>query len=214
VVLVVNSGTAASDGPSSIDVIDPEVLRVVATIPLGATRAGGKLAITADGARAFVGGTDFVGGRDRSELYLVDIAGIDAELGNAASATLPGRALRDAANPLRLDRSPRAPFTDAILGLALSPSDHYLYAVNFNASMLFLVEVTAGLELKVQDRLDLARGADPAAFENTAQLVAVRPGTSGLDYRGPDLYLVTMNFQDPVRAANRTALEAVTTDKH
>ncbi len=214
VVLVLSSGTGSSDGPCSVDVIDPTALRVVATIPLGATRAAGQIAVTPDGRRAFIGGSDFIGGRDRSEVYEIDLVGIEAELGNATPRVLAQRAVRDASNPIRLDRSPRANSTDFIASLAVSPSGRYLYAVNFNASFFYVVEIESGLPVTVQGRLDLARNGTPENFENNPQNLVVRPGTPGVDYDGPDIYVSLLNFLDPLVPDNRTALEGITTDKH
>ena len=210
--LVLNVGTSGNVGPASIDVINPATLTVVANIPLGATRPNGMV-VTPDGTRVFVGGSDVVGGANRSELYLALILGLESELGNNATATLANLAIRDASDPILLDTGAVNTSFDDIPSLAVSPSGNYLYAVNFNAAQMYILEVTTGLLITQQGLLDLSRGNDPTAFQNNPQVVVVRPETAGVDFTGPDLYLGVINFQG-LAGGSTTGIEAVTTGKH
>lgn len=200
-VLVTNAGPMGQAG--SIDVLDPVTMIKVGTIrfPAAATNPAGTVAVSPDGTRGYVGA------QSDDCVYLLDLAGLGDLVGATAAADLSARFLGGyelgaAAGPSYISR------------VALSHSGDYLYAVDMNASALYVLDLTRPeLGATVSG---FARSGLPSNFEGLASLVAVRPGEPGVDFQGPSVYVLTINLAAADRAiANvSVALDAVTVDRH
>lgn len=200
VVLVTNNGVYGT-GTSSIDVIDPVSLRLVATIPLGQRNASGPVVVSSDGRRGYVGSGS------AAQVYVLDLTNLGDELANLTTTSRPTRYL----GGYTLPGGGAFAFVSSV---ALSDSGAYLYAVNFNASELHVVDLggTPGHAATVRG---FVRTGDPSNFENLASKIVVRPGVPGVDFQGPSLFVATINL----RVADRTitnvkgALDSVTVDR-
>ncbi len=103
-----------------------------------------------------------------------------------------------------------------VSGVAVSSSGNYLYAVNFNASAMTVLDISGKTPVSAGVATGFARKGDPAKFEGTASLLGVRPGTPGVDFTGPALYVATINLATADRTvANVTVvLDTVGCDKN
>ncbi len=198
--LVTNTGAYGVPG-ASIDVIDPGTFRVVATIPFASGTPNGRVEVSTDGTRGYVAS------QSEAEVYVLDLEQIGLELGNQAKTTLPARNLGGFALPTN------AAF-NFVSSIALSHTGNYLYAVNFNESVLHVIDLAnPGVGASVTG---FARSGIPASYEGLANTLAVRPGVPGVDFQGPSIYVMTINLA----AADQTvtnvsvALDTVTVDKH
>lgn len=198
--IVTNTGPYAT-GPASLDVIDPDTARIVGTIPCGPRNPVGTLVVAPDGRRAYLGS------QSAAEVYLFDLEGLSALKGNASSQDLSARFLGGYSLP-------GAGSTHFVSGLAVSASGRYLYAVDFNESRLWALDLTQP-ELVFESRT-FARGGTPANFENQANLLARRPGVPGVDFSGPALWLLTINLRASERADANVSfvLDGVEFDKN
>jgi hypothetical protein len=198
-VLVTNTG-AFGAGPSSIDIIESATLRFVGTIPLGARNAGGPVVVSPDGRRGYVAS------QSSAEVYVLDLTDIGDEVQNQAAKPLPGRYLGGYALPAT------GP-VGYVSGLALSRTGNYLYAVNFNASELIVVDLASpGYAARV---VGFARTGDVSNYEGLASKVAVRPGVPGVDFQGPSILVATVNLAaaDQTVTNVKSVLDAVTVDR-
>lgn len=197
--LVTNAG--AFGGTSSVDVIDAASLIHVATIPLGQRSATGRVVVSPDARRGYLGS------QSAAEVYVLDLEAIGDEVQNQTTASRPARFLGGWTLPA-------SGAFGYVSSLALSHTGDYLYAVNFNASELFVLDLE---EPGLATRLDgFARTGDPASFEGLASLVAVRPGVPGIDYQGPSIFVGTINLAVPDRTITNVevVLDAVSVDRH
>jgi DNA-binding beta-propeller fold protein YncE len=200
VVLVTNTGLYGA-GPSSIDIIDPATLNFVGTIPLGARNAGGAVVVSPDGRRGYVASSG------AAEVFVLDLERLGDELANTAKKSLPARFLGGWTLPA-------SSAMGYVSGLALSHTGNYLYAVNFNGSELFVLDLASpGVAARVTG---FARTGNPASFEGLASKVVVRPGVPGTDFTGPSLFVATINLATADRTIVnvKTVLDAVTVDRH
>lgn len=200
-VLVTNVGPMGQAG--SIDVLDPATMIKVGTIhfPAAAVNPTGTVAISPDGARGYVGS------QSDDRVYLLDLAGLGDLVGATAAADLSARFL----GGYELGA---AGVTSYISKVALSHTGDYLYAVDMNASALYVIDLTRpelGATVSGFTRSGLASN-----FEGLASLVAVRPGEPGVDFQGPSIYVMTINLAaaDRTIATVSVALDTVTVDRH
>lgn len=201
--LATNSGVFGS-GTSSIDVIDPISLQLKATIPCGRRDAAGPVSVSRDGRRGYLGS------QAAAEVYVLDLESLGDELANTAPTSRPARFLGGYTLPA-------AGSFAYVSGLALSHSGTYLYAVNFNQSELFVIDLTSSPRPGLAARATgFARSGNVANYEGLASKVLVRPGVPGVDFQGPSLYVATINLAaaDQTIANVKVALDSVTLDKH
>lgn len=199
VLLVTNSGPFGTD-VSSIDVIDPVSVRQVASIPLGARKATGPVVVSSDGRRGYVGS------QTAPEVYVLDLEGLGGEIANVTSQSRPARYLGGYSLP-------SAGASNYISSLALSRSGRYLYAVSFNGSELFAIDLAnPGVAARVQG---FVRGGDPTFYENLASRVVVRPGTPGIDFSGPSIFVGTISLRTADRTITdvKSVLDSVSVDR-
>lgn len=202
-ILCTSSGTFGA-GTSSIDVIDPVSLQLKATIPLGRRDAAGPIVVSKDGRRGYLGS------QAAAEVYVLDLSNLGDELQNPTTTARPARYLGGYTLPTTGGFA-------YVSGLALSHSGTYLYAVNFNQSELFVIDLTTspqpGLAAKATG---FKRSGNVANYEGLASKVVVRPGVPGTDFTGPSLYVATINLAvaDQTITNVKVALDSVTLDRH
>ncbi|MCO5165135.1 MAG: hypothetical protein M9894_02050 [Planctomycetes bacterium] len=199
-VLVTNAGVYGS-GTSSVDVFDATGARHVATIPLGQRNVSGPVVVSPDGRRGYLGS------QSAAEVFVLDLEGLGGEAQNQTVTARPARFLGGWVLP-------GGGAFAYVSGLALSHTGDHLYAVNFNASELYVLDLTVpGLGARVTG---FARTGQPSNFEGLASKVAVRPGVPGRDFAGPSLFVLTVNLAvaDRTIADVKVALDAVTVDRH
>lgn len=199
--LLVTCSGPFGTGPAAIDVIDPRGPAVVGRIDLGATNAAGRVVVSPDGTRGYVGDSS------AGLVHVLDLAGIGDLIGQPGTADL-------AARRLGAWGLPAAGPSQYVSSIALSHTGRYLYAASFNESAVHVVDLAApGVATIVRG---FARTGDPANFEGLSSLVAVRPGVPGVDFQGPSLLVGTINISptDQTIADVSIAIDAVELDRH
>lgn len=189
-VLCVNAGIGSvGSGASTIDVIDPVRGVLVLTIPLGAVNAGGAIAITPDSRRGFVGSQAL------DQVFELDLSNLDQQLANPSPAT-------DATRFVQAIALPGTGSLHFISGVAISSSGRYLYALDFNESLLSVFDLAlgAGKAALVGTITGFQRSGNPTTFVGNASLLAVRPGAPSVSFSGPSVFVGTINLA----AADRT----------
>lgn len=206
-------GGGIAQGEAAIDVIDAMTLQLVATVPLGrAALSFDALAI--DPSRRVA----FTGSAAARNLVAIDLAPLDALPPLAAGARpyrLDGSDARvggadarifDAERPLRLPARPNGPPQETCPGFAVGT------AFNALGSKLFATEfcdgtlTTVGVDLSGDPPVPVPRDAHfvvlgqshvaaPVGASGLGQpralgAIAVRPGVPGIDFRGPDVFVL------------------------
>lgn len=164
---------------SSIDLLDPATDTFSGNISLGkAYLSTGKIAVTSDGKRGFVGS------RTYGEAYEIDF------VGNTAVGTH--------ANPITITSNDAS--SDYISSLTLTYDDKYLFIASFDHSSIYVVDVSGASPVVNPELfpepfvLGFPKGVsaeNPTGVNTGVGSVAVRPGTAGLDFQGPDIYALT-----------------------
>jgi len=201
-VLVTCTGPFGS-GPGAVDVVDPVTLRRVGRIDLGARNPTGRVVVSPDGARGYLAS------QSAAEVYVLDLAGLEAVVGGTSSRDLSARFRGGYALPSRAA-------TNFVSSLAVSHTGRYLYAVSFNESALYVVDLTDAGHGLAADVRGFSRSGVPANFEGLANLVAVRPGEPGRDFTGPSLLVATINLAPADRTLTdvSVAIDAVAVSAH
>ncbi|RMG06690.1 MAG: hypothetical protein D6731_25180 [Planctomycetota bacterium] len=203
VLLVTNTGVYGGNA-ASIDVIDPDRAVLVGTLRFPSTQPTnptGRVVVSPDGRRGYVGS------QSAAEVYVLDLEGIGQALANQSPQDLSARFLGGYVLPSQAT-------TNFVSDLALSHTGNYLYAVSFNESALYVIDLLSeGIAAEVRG---FARTGTPANFEGLLNSIEVRPGVPGRDYAGASILGVTINLA----AADRTlanvsvALDRVSVDRH
>lgn len=199
--LLVTSSGLFGAGPSAVDVIDPRGPSLVGKIDLGPVNVAGRVLVSPDGRRGYLGS------QSGAEVHVLDLTALGDLIGQSGTADLSAR-------HLGAWQLPAAGSTNYLSRLALSHTGNYLYAVSFNESALYVVDLASpGLATVVRG---FARTGDPSAYEGLASLVAVRPGVPGVDFQGPSVLVATINLApaDQTIQDVKVALDAVTVDRH
>jgi hypothetical protein len=200
-VLVVNNGSfKLAPTQSSIDVIDPARDAVVANIPVAADNLASRLALTAD-ARAFLGSGN------QTRVYEVDISDLDAAVMQfqGQPATLGGR--------VTAYDVPAAFGGFFGASLAVSADGARLYAANGGVPDVYELTISTprGAVVNPTPLADARPNGQPFT-SGVIQALALRPGTPGTSFTGPDIFLGIRGIAPPDQATSgvRAALDAVT----
>jgi hypothetical protein len=200
-VLVTNTGVVAIKDAwavpkteGSVDVIDTALDCIVATYPLGLGAPSYKpVAITADGSRALLGSVAY------NSVYELDLTVLDDYVGSCPEAVPE---LRDAVlagpdDPIVVGSS-RERVKDFIVQVGLNWNGTRAYATGYNSGTLSILEVETrhGVPspkdptrvIRLTHALD---PQEPTQGEVGPGPLAVRPGRPGIDYTGPDLFVLT-----------------------
>jgi len=209
--IIVEGGYSALTD-AAIDVIDAETLALVATIPLGKAGLVGNLVLHPGGRLAVVGSMI-----DRW-LLAVDLAPLadplfpseaPAEgpvvLDGSAESGLANAVIRDASRPYEIPARGEGGADPAVCpglvaGLAFNHAGNLLYATDFCDGTLGMIGVADGASMTAPSLMETPRvdaltapGDTPEAIDappNGLGGVAVRPGDPGVDYSGPDVFVI------------------------
>lgn len=157
---------------SVIDIADPETMEITGSIPLGQVAASfHAAAVTIDGSLAFVGSSAF------GEVYEIDLINISA--------------LRGKNNPLMITDE-----SDYMTDVKLSQDNSHIFIASFEKSAVYPVDISDIANPEVKDPIVVGYSSDvttenPTGANTGAGPIAVRPGTRGIDYEGPDLFILT-----------------------
>lgn len=202
-VLVTNSGVLAIREAravplteAAVDVVDTDLDCVVATYPLGLTALSYKaIAVAPDRSRALVGSVAF------NSVFELDLTALQ-DLPAACPDSVPelaDRVLAAPENPIRTGFSGQTgkETNDFVVQIALSANGSRAYASGYNSGTLSVLEVEPAartpspkVPLAV---LPLTPPLDPehATVEDVGPgPLAVRPGRPGVDYEGPDVFVL------------------------
>ena len=98
--------------------------------------------------------------------------------------------------------------------LALSHTGNYLYAIEFNSSAVYIVDLA---NPSVAKRLTgFARRGNVANYEGLVNKLAVRPGVPGTAFSGPSILAMTINLATADQTVRnvKVVLDTITVDKH
>jgi hypothetical protein len=199
-----------------LEVLDPakgEIAGVYAFGPAGARNAA---AVSPDRLEAVVGRGDF--GFARGELFRVSLLDTDLAIANggASPMDLSGGILDGVADPIAMPFANAAmpPTGRFVSALAYSADGRQLFAISFNDSTVNAFDVPrGGKRPRHRRQVRLSRGSETAqTFGPNASVMALRPGTPGVDFHGPDLWVGTIGVVvDPQTFTTRAEIDAITT---
>ena len=200
-VLVTNTGVVAirnaqavplTDG--SVDVIDTELDCIVASYPLGLGAPSYKpIAIAPDGSRALLGSVAY------NSVYELDLTVLDDSLESCPDPVpqLEEAVLAGVEDPIVVGPS-LGTVNDFIVQVGLNWNGTRAYATGYNSGTVSILEVETregvASPKSVARVLVLSPPLDPLAptlEEVGPGPLAVRPGRPGIDYTGPDLFVLT-----------------------
>lgn len=177
--IVTNSGVlsiidarSVPETESSIDIVDPDELKVAATIPIGMAGASfHPIAVTYDGSLGFLGSHSY------GNVYEIDF--------------INRQVLRGIDNPISV-----ADGSDYITDMDLAVDNSYLFAASFEQSSVFPIDLTDIANPAIGDPFVVgypagATSENPSGANTGAGPMAVRPGSRGVDYEGEDLFILT-----------------------
>jgi hypothetical protein len=175
-VLDIVSGEAVPRSESSVDIFDATNGTLIANVPAGlAALSFTAPAVDAEGRFAYIGSSAF------SEVFQLDI---------------PQRTFtRGLSNPITLVSDADA---DYITGIALSPDNRRAYVGSFDTSSVVMLNLAASpvSAFSTPYVVGFPKGVtaeNPTGVNTGVGDIAVRPGTAGVDFKGPDIFILTGN---------------------
>jgi len=197
-----DNGVPLTEG--SVDVVDTERDCIVATYPLGlGAPAFAKIAIAeqeVQGGRVVRRG--YLGSAGFNHVYELDLTGLDAYLDTCPVPgdvpTLYSKVLAGPDDPIRATKDP-ANTPNFVGQTVVNHNATRAYATGLNSgtlAILALETATDGAGAPLPSRkspLRIIQATDPLPTQNESEPgpVAVRPGVPGVDYQGPDVFIVT-----------------------
>lgn len=196
------NGVALTDG--SVDVVDTELDCIIANSPLGLgapsfTRIG---IAEQSGKEGEIIRRGYLGSAAYNHVYELDLTGLDEFLGTCPEPEgvpkLFSKVLAGANNPIRATDEP-ANTPNFIVQVAVNHDGTRAYATGFNSGTLAILELETETDeagIPVPSRrspLRIIQATDPLPTQNESGPgpVAARPGVPGVDYQGPDVFVVT-----------------------
>ncbi len=197
-----DNGVPLSEG--SVDVVDTVHDCIVATYPLGlAAPAFEKIAVAE---QALPGGRmvrrGYLGSAGFNHIYELDLTGLDAYLDSCPSPgnvpRLDDKVLAGPDGPIRATRDPVGA-TNHVVQTVVNHNATRGYATGFDTGTLAVLELETATDAwgaplpSGKTPLRIIQAADPLPTQNESGPgpVAVRPGVPGVDYQGPDVFLLT-----------------------
>jgi len=192
-VLVTNTGTLAiRDGQgvpltsASIDVIDTTGDRIVANIPLGMAAPGmEEIALTPDHTRGFLGSVSY------NHVYELSLAGL-YDLVGTEPVEVPSRddlVVAGLDDPILVDAS--APMSNDLVAQVVVDSDgERAYAASFNSGHVAVLDLGTVPATPAEAVIAIVEPV-PSLGEVGPGPMALRPGRVGVDFPGPDLFVLT-----------------------
>lgn len=160
------TGVQLPQTASVLDEIDPNLLAVTRTLNLGEVAANFQsLALSSDQSTGFIGSSSF------SEVYAIDL---------------------DTFTALRGENNPILIFDDAIDYIndqEVAFGDQVLFVSSFNHSAVKAIDLTSPAYFVLPGILDFSFSGNPGL--TGAGPMALRPGQPGVDFQGPDLWVLT-----------------------
>ena len=192
-VLVTNTGTLAIRdgdgvplGPASIDVIDTTSDRIVANIPLGMAAPGmEEIALTPDHTRGFLGSVSYNHVYELSLTGLYDLVGTEP----AVIPLLDNLVIAGLDDPILVDDSP--PLTaDLVAQVVVDSKGERAYAASFNSGHVAVLNLGTVPATRRSMAIPVTEPV-PNLGEVGPGPMAIRQGTIGVDFTGPDLFVLT-----------------------
>jgi hypothetical protein len=211
ILLVTNTGVLAIRDENgvpltegSVDVVDTEQDCIVATYPLGlGAPSFAKIAIAeqeVQGGRTVLRG--YLGSAGFNHVYELDLTGLDAYLDTCPTPEnvprLEDKVLAGPDDPIRATRDP-VNTPNLVAQAVVNHNATRCYATGLNSgtlAILALETATDGQGAPLpsgKSPLSMIQATDPLPTQNEAEPgpVAVRPGMPGVDFQGPDVFVVT-----------------------
>ena len=161
-------GASLPETDSFLTELDPENLEILQSLNLGLVAANFQpMAVTQEGDRGFLGSSAF------SEVYEIDLEDFSV--------------VRGANNPIQIFDVA----TDFLSDQEISEDGQTLMVSSFNQSAVKRVDLREEEAIVLPEVLDFAFTGQPGV--TGAGPMALRPGTPGEDFTGPDLWLLTSN---------------------
>jgi len=197
-----DNGVPLTEG--SVDVVDTERDCIIASYPLGlGAPAFTKIAI---GEQEVQGGgvvlRGYLGSAAFNHVYELDLTGLGAYLDTCPAPgdvpILADKVLAGPDDPIRATKDPAN--TPNLVGqVVVNHNATRAYATGLNSGTLAILALEtatggAGAPLPSgKSPLRIIRATDPLPTQNESEPgpVAVRPGVPGVDYQGPDVFVVT-----------------------
>ena len=201
-VLVTNTGVvsiqdawAEPKTEGSVDVIDTESDCIVASYPLGLGAPSYKpIAITPDQSRALLGSVSY------NTVYELDLTVLD-DLPESCPESVPqldDAVLAGFENPIFVGLSPEERLKDFIVQVGINWNGSQAYATGSDSGTLSILEVETRVGVGSPKSAGHVQSLTPALDPQSPPLgevmpgpLAVRPGRPGVDYSGPDLFVLT-----------------------
>lgn len=197
-----DNGVPLTEG--SVDVVDTVRDCIVATYPLGlGAPSFAKIAVAeqeVQGGRVVYRG--YLGSAGFNHVYELDLTGLDAYLDACPSPEdvprLDDKVLAGPDDPIRATRDP-VNTKNLVAQAVVNHNATQCYATGLNSgtlAVLALETATDGQGAPLPSRKSpgsVIQATDPLPTQNESEPgpVAVRPGVPGVDYQGPDVFLVT-----------------------
>ncbi|HCU23914.1 MAG TPA: hypothetical protein DF383_02765 [Deltaproteobacteria bacterium] len=152
--------------PSFLDEIDPQTLQITRSLNLGKVAANFRaMAVTEDGAEGFLGSSAF------SEVYEINLRNFSVQ--------------RGIDNPISVSALEQ----DYISDQTIPFGGKLLFVSSFNQSQVFAIDLADPNLPVLEQSLNFAFSENPGV--TGAGPMAVRPGEPGVDFSGPDLFVLT-----------------------
>lgn len=161
-----SGGISTPESDSFLTKIDPEALDTAGQLNLGRVGANFQpLALTSDGRRGFVASSTF------SEIYEIDMEKF--------------KVVHGAANPISVSGNDADFMTDQEVAFG----DQVLFVSSFNTSSVRAVDLSGTGAEVLPNLLNYAFEGNPGV--TGASALSLRPGQPGVDFTGPDLWVMT-----------------------
>ncbi|MFO1518201.1 MAG: hypothetical protein U1F57_00830 [bacterium] len=157
--------------PGSVDLLNPLNGQVVSTLDLGLSApAFRSWALSPDGKNAFLGSAS---------------GGYVLEIGLSPLSLIHG-----VSNPIVVTNAANG--TDFIDDVVMGRQGGGIYPMSFNHNSVFAVDLTGATPVLLSNSVDLSFPGNPGTVSGAGPAV-LRPGTPGVDFNGPDLFVLTGN---------------------
>jgi len=185
-VLAIREGSGLPLTEATVDIIDTTSDRIVGSIPMGLTAPSFKpISLTPDWERGFLGSAAY------NHVYELDLAGLNQLIGTEPlfPPRFPERLKAGGGNPIVVTEGP-AFSKEFVVQVEISASGAVAMATAFNSGTLGVIDLSS---IPAQPFPEAIRITDPVPSLNEVGPgpLAVRPGVRGVDYTGPDLFILT-----------------------
>ena len=209
ILLVTNTGVLDIQGGNgvpltngSVDVVDTRYDCIVANYPLGkAAPSFSRIAVaereTSKEEPGFYRG--YLGSAAYNHVYELDLTGLEEKLLDQDPGICPAldsddfltdKVLAPLRDPILATKNEPRKTPNFIYQVAVSHNSSRAYATGFDSGTLAVLDITKPNE-KTPSRVFHVTDPLPSLDETSPGPVAVRPGVPGVDFQGPDVFVVT-----------------------